>query len=231
LRIKKIDLFLREMKSLTSACSSSLKKFSPTTRPEKVDPESKKKDMVRSPTSTHRPSSQQTSSNLFCAYCKSRDHTKDSCQKLKKKEQAREIAQTSPPKTVAVVEASSEDSPSTVAYVKTIIASDSVIKVSAINNITCNALALIDTGSPVSFLSQSTFEKYFESDSVLLKKSDQIFRGLGNYYIPTIGSFVSQISLEAFPDSTLNVTLHVLKGKEFSADFIFGRDFLSEHDI
>jgi len=90
---------------------------------------------------------------------------------------------------------------------------------------------LIDTGSPVSFLSQSAFEKYFESGSVLLKKSDQIFRGLGNHYIPTIGSFVSQISLEVFPDSTMNVTLHILKRKEFSADFIFGRDFLSEHDI
>jgi len=130
-----------------------------------------------------------------------------------------------------VVETSSEESPSTVAYVKTIIASDSVIKVSAINNITCNALALIDTGSPVSFLSQSAFKKYFESGSVLLKKSDQIFRGLGNCYIPTIGSFISQITLEVFPEFTLNVTLYVLKKKEFSADFIFGRDFLSEHDI
>jgi len=231
MRIKEIDLFLREMKNLTSACSNSLKKFSPTTKPEKINPESKKKDVVHSPTSTRKPPSPQTSLDLFCAYCKSRDHTKDSCQKLKKKEQARETAQTSPTNTVAAVEASSEDSSSTVAYVKTIIASDSVIKVSAINNITCNALALIDTGSPVSFLGQSAFEKYFESSSVLLKKSDQIFRGLGNYYIPTIGSFVSQISLEVFPDSTLNVTLHVLKGKEFSADFIFGRDFLSEHDI
>jgi len=54
-RIKEIDLFLREMKNLTSACSSSLKKFPPTTKPEKVSPESKKNDVVRSPISTIQP--------------------------------------------------------------------------------------------------------------------------------------------------------------------------------
>src|SRR5436190_23873027 len=122
------------MKEITATCDDSLKKFSSLSKSEKYNPE-KKKNSMGSPTPTRRPSSPQSTSDTFCVYCKSKDHNKENCQKLKKKEQLRKPAQPSQPKTVATVERSSADSSSTVAYVKNIIADDSIIKVSAFNSI------------------------------------------------------------------------------------------------
>ena len=218
------------MRVLTSKCTASLKKFSSPLKSEKYNSD-KKKNSTGSPTSTHRPSSPQSTSDTFCVYCKSKDHNKEDCQKLKKKEQLRKPAQPSQPKTVATVEGSSADSSSTVAYVKNIIADDSIVKVSAFNSIACSASALIDTGSPVSFISPSAFRQYFHSSSVILEKSSQIFKSINNSYISTLDSFSSHVSLEAFPNLSFNVTLHVLKKEWFSADMIFGRDFLSQHEI
>lgn len=136
---------------------------------------------------------------------------------------------------VAAVKDSTKDSSPVIACVskncKKIVCNNSVVKVVEINDVACNSLALVDTGSPISFISASAFKKFFNSIPVLLEKSFKSYKALNDFPIAISGFFASFIKLEAFPYFSASITLHVLQNDFFSADIILGRDFLSKHEI
>lgn len=98
-----------------------------------------------------------------CNYCKKRGHWKADCQLLKRKEKslptasslatAKEATTSSQPTAAAVAESASTES------AKFKITSP-LIKILRINDNSCTLNALMDTGSPVSFVSYNTLKKY-----------------------------------------------------------------------
>lgn len=96
---------------------------------------------------------------------------------------------------VAAVKDSAEDPSSVIACIsencKEIVTDSSVIKIVEINGVAYNSLALIDTGSPISFISASAFKTFFDSIPILLEKLSKSYKALNDSSIAISGFFAS----------------------------------------
>lgn len=128
------------------------------------------------------PKMRERTQELYCNYCRSKGHVLADCFKRKRKEEVRSsqsmsfnpimssasIKRDSPATVAGVFEQLPESSSSsTVAAVqknsdKQIELTDSTLFVTNVNGSRCNLLALIDTGSPASFIRPSVFENFFQ---------------------------------------------------------------------
>jgi len=151
LKIDSFHEFLRDMQHITATCNDVVKKSPTTFRKNK----SKNQSRPGSPKSDQK-------KKLFCFYCRVRNHIKEDCFKLKRKEQptnSTQIKKNMPPSTVASVSESPENSDDTIAFVDTddskkIVTNNTILKISKIDTSICNLVALLDTGSPISFISR-----------------------------------------------------------------------------
>lgn len=111
LKIYSLDDYLREMQHVAASYGSSSKRLSP------VLP---KKDKYKESSSSSENAEQQKKKDLFCSYCRGRNHVKEECYKFKKKKRAFESTQDSQPTTpsVAAVGQAVIKADNTVAYVK-----------------------------------------------------------------------------------------------------------------
>lgn len=119
-----------------------------------------------------------------CNYCKKKGHWKADCLALKKKERAADT--TSP-----TAKASSSQQPTTAAVAETekdkFYLSAPIVFINNINGIENNLSALMDTGSPVSFISLSNFTKIYEEQITSLEKVDRKFNALPKTPINVLG--------------------------------------------
>ena len=104
------------------------------------------------------------------------------------------------------------------------------IKVVSLNERNCCLSALLDTGSPISFVRADIYAKYFES-SKPLKPTNITFRAVNNTPIAILGCHQAKIGLEQIPEVTLEIDLHVLTDNSLPTDIIIGRDFLNKHEV
>ena len=226
LQSSSIDLFLEEMHSISLAYGDSNKKS--WTNPTKED-KFKLKDHQKKSTSPQR------NKDLICNYCKAKGHIKSDCYKLKKKEQAQGQPVHTASSAVAAVEEEQAKTDSVVALVDDLVGrkietSDCVIKVNPFNNPNKVLYALLDTGSPVSFIRLSVFNKSFKN--VTIRDScDRSFQAANGKPIPILGLFSTNITLETLPDFSAEITLHIFNNDCLKTDLIIGRDFLDHHNI
>lgn len=75
LKVDSLDDYLREMQQITESCCSSFKGSSPT-----LSRKNKHKDNTAFGNSEY-----QKKKDVFCTYCRKKNHTKEDCFKLKKK--------------------------------------------------------------------------------------------------------------------------------------------------
>jgi len=111
LNTNSLDDFLRNMQHITATCNDSVKKFPSTFRRNK-------------PKNQSRPDSPKIDQEKksFCPYCRGRNHTKENCFKLNRKEQpanSTQIKKNVPSSTVASVAEPPENSKDTIAFVDT----------------------------------------------------------------------------------------------------------------
>ncbi|KMQ88874.1 hypothetical protein RF55_11569 [Lasius niger] len=169
LKVKSVDEFLEEMQRITSSSGEVARKTPPIFVENQKD-----KDASQAVTTKEADQSKELPKDSFCAYCRAKGHTKLECFKLKRKE--KNLPKTESKATSSsvsavdqVVQPSAEASPSTskdtlevsqpstVAVIadnseRRIELCDSQLKVVFLNNNACNIVALLDTGSPVSFI-------------------------------------------------------------------------------
>jgi len=138
------------------------------------------------------------------------------------------------PSTVSVSE-SPESSKDTIAFVDTadtkkIVTNNTVLKISEIGIPLCNLLVLLDTGSPISFISCQTFYNFFK-----LAESSTIpscsYNALNGTPIQVKNSVTTSVELELLPKIVSNITFHILKNNILSYNLILGRDFLIDNNI
>jgi len=81
---------------------------------------------------------------------------------------------------VATVEETRENLSTTIACVqeasKSLVTNDSLFEIIQVGDDKCSFLALIDTGSPISFINASAFQKLSNSASISLKKSTHLYK-------------------------------------------------------
>ncbi|KYN10427.1 hypothetical protein ALC57_17444 [Trachymyrmex cornetzi] len=122
----------------------------------KVQPTFTKKDKRDALASSKKPVSE-----VFCGYCKKRGHNKSECFRWKKREQQSSSQ--------ASASSSSEESRSQTSQVGAVIGgpsqqleiSSSLIEINSINGLKCSLNALVDTGSPISLISEFVFRIFF----------------------------------------------------------------------
>ncbi|KMQ91613.1 hypothetical protein RF55_8496 [Lasius niger] len=166
-----------------------------------------------------------------CNYCKKKGHWKANCLALKRKE--RTAATTSSPSPTA--KAASPSQPTTAALAETkkdkFYLSGPLVKINNINNINCNLNALMDTGSPVSFIALDNFSRFFGLSVDALEPVDRKFNALPKTPINVLEKINSLVRFEDFPDRTFQITLHVDSPDFSDMNLIIGRDFLEDHEL
>lgn len=110
-----------------------------------------------------------------------------------------------------------------------IITNDTILRIIEINNIPCSLSALLDTGSPVSFISPEIFYRFF--GSLKLVKNNLTYNSLNGIPIYVDGSISTSIKLKLLPNLMANIDFLILKNSSFSSHLILRRDFLTNHEI
>lgn len=168
------------------------------------------------------------SSESTCNYCKKKGHWKTDCLSLKRKERAAEA-------TSATSRASSCPQSTTAAVAETekdkFYLSAPIVFVNNINGKNDNLSALMDTGSPVSFISLSNFSKIFEEPITSLETVDRKFNALPKTPINVLGRIKSNIKFKELPGRDFDIVFHIVDSDFSDLDLIIGRDFLERHEL
>lgn len=182
----------------------------------------------------------------ICFYCKEKGHRLYECPQVKKK-QGNQMLSTRKPVGVAAADTPEADDDGaedgeedgedeTVAAVGEQVSdrlelSNPSVGISAIEERKCELAALIDTGSPVSFIKYSVFCKFFEPTGVKVEPSTRRLRDLGNNALKILGVVRTTIAIREMGDRTLPVNLYVFYGNSFEGDIILGREFLRDQRL
>lgn len=244
LKAHTVDEFLEEMYSITSACSSASKQSSSPPYKKEYTRDSKNiHHNSKDSKEAHRPDSTKPSSPkkevLTCAYCRLKGHVKADCWKLKRKEQFSTTASGSSasPQVAAAEEVSPspKDGQPIVGCVeeskRQLQISSSVIEIVTFNKQSCNLFALVDTGSPVSFIKESVCKSFFEKDMQVDKSDLHNFRSLNNSPIEVVGKKKTNIGLKILPSVNIEVMFHIIRNDSWNSHIVLGRDFFLQNKI
>ncbi|XP_067214743.1 uncharacterized protein [Linepithema humile] len=170
-------------------------------------------------------------SDQLCFYCKNEGHRIAECPKLKKKKELSSSPSSTPPSDRA-----SSSKQSTVAAVmephqNLLHLREPLIQIISVEGNRCDIKALIDTGSPISFISLNNYYRFISSSLLSLQSETRKFNGLSDLPINILGKRKVSIGLNNFPGRIFNITLNVV-AKEFNdIEIIIGRDFIDDERI
>ncbi|XP_011883952.1 PREDICTED: uncharacterized protein LOC105571091, partial [Vollenhovia emeryi] len=169
-----------------------------------------------------------------CFYCKKKGHRRFECPVLKRKDE-KPGTSTSTTKAAASVSQEPEPAAEVVASVDrpecNLEINDPLVPIDSINGERCKLLALIDTGSPVSFAKFSVYEKYVKPREIKLSPVKTKLRNLSDHVLEVIGIVKVEVSLPQLPNISLSVDLHILKENVFEGDIILGREFMRKQKL
>ncbi|XP_011869954.1 PREDICTED: uncharacterized protein LOC105563185 [Vollenhovia emeryi] len=169
-----------------------------------------------------------------CFYCKKKGHRRFECPALKRKDE-KPGTSSATAKAAASVTQEPSSADEVVASVEqprnSLEITDPLVGVENINGERCNLLALVDTGSPVSFAKFSVYERWIKPLNLKLAPYKNRLRNLSDQTLEVVGTVKARVSLPLIPNRALEVNLHVLKENTFEGDIILGREFLKEHKL
>ncbi|XP_077258535.1 uncharacterized protein LOC143895354 [Temnothorax americanus] len=181
---------------------------------------------------------------ITCFFCKGKGHRKVDCPKWKKKNSS---TPGESPAAVAAVKDKDDVSESTVVAsesaaevaevpISTVAAvqqdaavipiKDPIVKIVQLNGKHCDLSALMDTGSPVSFVKDAICKKFGLHDSSKVIETKRKFTTLNDYPIPVKGIVRASISLDSYPNKKYEFNLYILEKDNFTYDLVIGRDFM-----
>lgn len=106
-----------------------------------------------------------------------------------------------------------------------------IVRVISVESKSCNSNALIDTGSPISFISVNSFYKHINSSLKILEPEYKRFNALSSVPIYILGKYQTCIQLGEFSNIEMKITLHVVSNDFAEFELIIGRDFLEEQQV
>lgn len=164
-----------------------------------------------------------------CFYCKQKGHRRIDCPVLKKKE-AKQQPTWRAPAVESAASVSQEPTSDFVAAVvgprKVLETEDTFINVDSLCENSVKLAALIDTGSPVSFVKLNVYDKYIVSSGIAIQRVENRYINLDKRPLDIKGSVNVKITLSLIPNFEFVVNLNVLREEIFEGDIILGRDFL-----
>ncbi|XP_070526381.1 uncharacterized protein [Cardiocondyla obscurior] len=169
--------------------------------------------------------------DVTCFFCKAKGHRQYDCPVLKNRGNRTERAA---PRTAANIDedgAAGGPSGETVATVREtdrrVEVDEPYLDVRGLQGEDCKFRALIDTGSPVSFIKNTVYKNYIEPKRLLLKPAIGKFKNLSNERLKIEGIVRVRINFLQLPTENLEIDLHVLSHDLCESDVILGRQFIS----
>jgi len=171
---------------------------------------------------------------VTCFYCKQKGHRAFDCPLVKAKntrtphQQGQRISTAAPvtemePEEEVVALENERDSP-----VKT---SDSLRKIETICNKKCNLRAILDTGSPVSFVKYDVYVKWILPFVRKLISLSRVFVNLQGTPLHVVGVAPVELSIDFLKNKKILVDLFVIKDNAFDSDLILGREFIRQQGL
>ena len=240
IRADTLNQFLREMQLLTANCVDSTKKpsFSSIKADKfKVGGKFSKTGEIKG---TLDKTSQPRNNNqeLFCVYCRNRGHVRSDCFKLRKKEQNLKTVTNASSTVAPVKKVVSESTVGMVSYSGDKLTdvkedtNDFRFKITRVNNMYRDLTAMLDSGSPISFIRASIANSIFKSNQFI---SGNNFNGkwqaINSQPVNILGVVSSTIELENIPGRQFDILLYIVNDNSFPVDIIIGRDFVDIHLI
>lgn len=108
--------------------------------------------------------------------------------------------------------------------------SNLIIKIVSVNGKSDNFSALVDTGSPISFV-HSTVHKEFCGDHDFHDVSTTRYIALNDAALPTAGACNVKFGLALIPDKEFNMRFEILINEKWFTPFIIDRDFFIQNKI
>lgn len=105
------------------------------------------------------------------------------------------------------------------------------IPVTEVASCPCDYVALIDTGSPVSFIKSCLLANLIAPSADSLKPVTKMLRNLSGESIRVQGVLNTTITLRPLKNRQCNIDLYVLENNVFEGDIILGRDFLEKEKL
>jgi hypothetical protein len=235
LNVTSVDDFLERMDSLLKAYG--------TAPPKKSPPTATQGDNLKESLPTTSSASKVPSSKLekSCAYCRAKGHEKIECWKLKRKESSTAQPNSTAPVAAAEERTSAENEPEEdtsdiVASVstienRTVQISEPLVKIISLDDVTCDLNALIDTGSPASFITESAVHKYLKQFDNLNNTQSKKFYTINDTSVNVIGCKEVNLKLSILPETSAKVLLYIIKTHKWSTPIILGRDFLAKNNL
>lgn len=222
---KSIEEFLEKMRNITQGIGDYEKKSSPTTP-------RKNKESACKNCGKKGHEHKACKNELTCFYCKEKGHRKFDCPLLKAKDKkTAPKAPASAAASVTPVDLQSEEVATVEDSHKRLVVDDPFVEVCQLNGEPVKLIALIDTGSPVSFIKNGVFDKHIKANCNQLRKSDKKLRNLSNQALNILGVIRANIVLRRMENLNFSVEFHILKSNSFQGDFIIGRDFLGKEKL
>lgn len=109
--------------------------------------------------------------------------------------------------------------------------SDPAIKVESVCDRECRLRAILDTGSPVSFIKYNVYTKWILLHVKKLESSNRIFVNLKNAPLNIVGVVLADLTLDFLKNKRIGVNLFVIKEYAFDSDIILGRKFIKEQKL
>jgi len=101
-----------------------------------------------------------------------------------------------------------------------------LIAISVFCNQNCKLIALIDTGSPVSFIKNSVYIRYCKGPKYKLKPSGRNLRNLYDRPLKLEGTVRVELRIAILSQLSFEVDLFVISNATLESDIILGREFL-----
>lgn len=102
------------------------------------------------------------------------------------------------------------------------------LKISALNEKEINLLALVDTGSPMSFIKFKTFKKIKNRFKLKIIFANRKLKNLNDKLLDIVGTVEINVTLEPLRDVVFSVLL-ILKNTTLETDMILNREFLLQN--
>lgn len=233
LRVGTVEEFLEKMRHIATGISDGERKHTPNQA--KSGNSNKGKEMVCRNCGKAGHDHKECRGSVTCFYCKTKGHMQFDCPNMKKKDerekQPSRVQVTQAAASIAVEEGDS------VAAVQEVVAiaeagtremtiDNPLITISEICGQPCELSTLIDTGSPVSFIKCSVFEKIVKPFRADLKPVNRILTNLSSEPLNILGVVKVKIILSPLKDNVFEIDLFVLDNTAVEADLILGREFL-----
>lgn len=105
------------------------------------------------------------------------------------------------------------------------------VRIVEIDNNPINLKAVIDTGSPISIVTEAVVNDKLSNMRVQAWSSDLLFKGVNETNVKILGSILAKIKVEFMENIECSIKLLVVPERTISNQILLGRDFLFENNL